>query len=138
MSDSREGQDNTFTRRRRVCDGCKGRFTTYERIEGTDIKVIKKDGGSENFDREKLRRGVMKATWRRPVTAEDIEKLLDEVEQELRTKGQKKIKSWEVGDLIIERLKNLDKLSYLLFASVYRDFNSLEDFERELKSLMGN
>jgi transcriptional repressor NrdR len=133
--DSREGPDSTFTRRRRSCENCRGRFTTYERIEGIEIKVVKKDGSLENFDREKIKRGVVKATWKRPVSMESIEKLLDEVEQSLRLKGQKEIKSWEVGNLIIERLRALDKLSYLLFASVYRDFSSLEDFENELKEL---
>jgi transcriptional repressor NrdR len=133
--DSREAPDNTFIRRRRTCEKCEGRFTTYERPEGIEIKVIKKGGKTESFDREKIKRGVIKATWKRPVSMESTERLLDEVEQALRAEGIKEVKSWEIGNLILDRLKALDKLSYLSFASVYRDFSSLEDFERELKEL---
>ncbi len=133
--DSRETEDNTAIRRRRVCDKCDKRFTTYERVEGLDLKVIKKDGTKESFSREKLKRGVVKATWKRPVSMSDIEQLLDEVEQILRRKNSKEVKSWEIGNLVLNRLKKLDKLSYLLFASVYRDFESLKDFEEEIKKL---
>jgi len=133
--DSRETEDNTAIRRRRVCDKCSKRFTTYERVEGLDLKVIKKDGTKENFSREKLRRGVVKATWKRPVSMSDIDQLIEEVEQLLRRKNSKEVKSWEIGNLVLNRLKKLDKLSYLLFASVYRDFDSLEDFETEIKKL---
>jgi len=136
--DSRETEDSTAIRRRRVCDKCGKRFTTYERIEGLDIKVLKKDGVKENFSRDKLKRGVVKATWKRPVSMADIDKLIDEVEQLLRRKNSKEVKSWEVGNLVLNRLKKLDKLSYLLFASVYRDFESLEDFEIEINKLKVN
>ena len=135
--DSRETEDNTAIRRRRVCDKCAKRFTTYERVEGLDLKIIKKDGSKENFSREKLKRGVIKATWKRPVSMADIDRLIDGVEQLLRRRDSKEIKSWEVGNLILNRLKKMDKLSYLLFASVYRDFVSLEDFEGEIKKLKG-
>ena len=133
--DSRETEDSTAIRRRRVCDKCNKRFTTYERVEGLDLKVIKKDGTKEGFSREKLKRGVVKATWKRPVSMSDIEQLLDEVEKILRRKNSKEVKSWEIGNLVLNRLKKLDKLSYLLFASVYRDFESLKDFEEEIKKL---
>ncbi len=133
--DSRETEDNTAIRRRRVCDKCQKRFTTYERVEGLDLKVIKKDGSKENFSREKLKRGVIKATWKRPVSMADIDKLIDQVEQRLRRRNSKEVKSWEVGNLILNRLKKMDKLSYLLFASVYRDFASLADFEAEISKL---
>jgi transcriptional repressor NrdR len=133
--DSREAEEQNSIRRRRVCESCTKRFTTYERIEGIDLKVIKKDGSSEDFSREKLRRGVVKATWKRPVSMADIEELLDDVERKLRLRESTEVKSWEVGNLVINRLRKMDKLSYLLFASVYRDFDSLEDFAEELSRL---
>ncbi len=133
--DSREADDQTSIRRRRGCNQCDKRFTTYERIEGIDLVVMKKDGRREDFSRDKLRRGIVKATWKRPVSMSDIEGLIDEVERTLRTKQGLEVKSWEIGNLVIDRLKQVDKLSYLLFASVYRDFASIEDFERELACL---
>lgn len=134
--DSRETDDGEAIRRRRACDSCQKRFTTYERIAGIDLVVIKKDGGREAFDREKLKRGIVKATWKRPVSMADIEDLMEEVEYKLRNKQTTEIKSWEIGNLVINRLKKMDKLSYLLFASVYRDFNSLEDFKEEIDRLV--
>lgn len=135
MVDSREAEDQATIRRRRSCEACAKRFTTYERIEGLELKVIKKDGSKEDFSREKLRRGVVKATWKRPVSMSEIEDLIDEVEQLLRRKQSKEVKSWEVGNLILNRLRKIDRLSYLLFASVYRDFESLADFEEEIRRL---
>ncbi|MBQ6154720.1 transcriptional repressor NrdR [bacterium] len=134
--DSRETPDNEAVRRRRRCEGCGRRFTTYERVEEVEIKVIKKDGRQESFDRDKLRRGIIKATWKRPVSREKIEELLNEVEKEIRVSGKHEIPSLEVGGLALEKLKRLDSLSYLLFASIYRDFNSLEDFQKEIESLL--
>lgn len=133
--DSRDTEDNKTIRRRRVCEDCKRRFTTYERIEGLDIKVVKKDGTEENFSRKKIKHGLMKATWKRPITVEQIDQLIEDVEHKLRSRASRKIKSWEVGNLVINRLKKLDKVSYLLFACVYRDFDSLKDFEQEIKQL---
>lgn len=133
--DSREAEDQTCIRRRRKCDECDKRFTTYERVEGIDLKVVKKDGTKEEFSREKLKRGLVKATWKRPVSMSDIDELIDEVERLLRMKKSSEVKSWEIGNLVISRLRKLDKLSYLLFASVYRDFNSLEAFSEELAKL---
>jgi len=134
--DSREAEDQTTIRRRRNCSSCGKRFTTYERIEGIDLKVIKKDGLKEEFSREKLKRGLAKATWKRPISMSDIDDLIDEVERKLRQKKTSEVKSWEIGNLVINRLKKLDTLSYLLFASVYRDFDSLEDFKSELDKLI--
>ena len=134
--DSREADDGGSIRRRRLCDTCDKRFTTYERIEGIDLKVTKKDGARQDFDREKLRRGVVKATWKRPISMADIEDLINEVESRLRQKQSTEVKSWEIGNLVINRLKKIDKLSYLLFASVYRDFDSLDDFRLELEKLL--
>jgi len=122
-------------RRRRECPKCSKRFTTYERTEGVDIKVIKKSGKIEDFDREKLKRGIMKATWKRPVSMEQIEEMVDEVERILRRKTSTEVRSWEIGNLVINRLKKIDPLAYLLFASVYREFESLTDFEEEIKKL---
>lgn len=133
--DSREAEDQTSIRRRRLCNNCEKRFTTYERIEGIDLKIIKKDGSKEEFSREKLQRGIVKATWKRPVSMSDVNELIDDVERKLRLKKTSEVKSWEVGNLVLNRLRKLDKLSYLLFASVYRDFNSIHDFEEELEKL---
>ena len=119
-----------------VCTVCDKRFTTYERIEGIDLKVIKKSGEKEDFSRDKLRRGIIKATWKRPVSMAEIDALIDEVERRLRQKQSSEVKSWEIGNMVINRLREMDKLSYLLFASVYRDFNSLEDFKNELDKLI--
>ncbi len=134
--DSREAEDQSSIRRRRKCDECNKRFTTYERIEGIDLKVIKKDGSKEDFNREKLRRGLVKATWKRPISMADIEDLMDEIEIKLRQKKTNQVKSWEIGNLVINRLRKLDPLSYLLYASVYRDFESIEDFSKEINKLL--
>ncbi len=133
--DSREAEDQTSIRRRRECSQCSKRFTTYERVEGLDLKIIKKDGSTEAFSREKLKRGIIKATWKRPVSMSDIDELIDGVERKLRQREGNEIKSWEVGNLVINRLRKLDPLSYLLFASVYRDFDSLEDFAEEISRI---
>ncbi len=133
--DSREADDQTSIRRRRSCAECGKRFTTYERIEGIDLKVIKKDGTKEDFSRDKLRRGIVKATWKRPISMSAVEEMIDDVERRLRLKDASEVKSWEVGNLVINRLRKLDPLSYLLFASVYRDFESVDDFAEEIKKL---
>lgn len=133
--DSREAEDQTTIRRRRNCGECGKRFTTYERVEGIDLKVIKKDGTKEDFSREKLRRGIVKATWKRPVSMSEVDEMIDEVERRLRQRDACEVKSWEIGNLVINRLKKLDMLSYLLFASVYRDFESVEDFIAEINKL---
>lgn len=133
--DSRESENGEVVRRRRRCEDCLRRFTTYERVEGLDLKVVKKDGARENFDREKIKRGLIKATWKRPVTLEQIDELIIEVEKKLRMGDTKEIKSWQIGNLVINRLKKLDKLGYLLFATVYRDFEDIEDFKQELAKI---
>lgn len=135
--ESRVVEDKKSIRRRRQCDKCHKRFTTYERAEGVDLKVVKKDGKIEDFDREKIRRGLIKATWKRPINSADINAILDEVETKLRLKTATTVKSWEIGNLVIRRLRKLDPLGYLLFASVYRDFTSLEDFKTEIDQLLG-
>lgn len=133
--ESRITDEGGVMRRRRECSKCGKRFTTYERAEGVDIKVVKKSGKKEDFDREKLRRGIMKATWKRPVSMEQIEEMVDEVEKILRRKTTTEVRSWEIGNLVINRLKKIDPLAYLLFASVYREFQSLNDFSDEIGKL---
>jgi len=133
--ESRISEDEQSIRRRRECERCKKRFTTYERVEGLDLIVIKKDGRREPFDRDKLRKGLMKATWKRPVTIEQIEALVEEVERKLRGRTNKEVKSWEIGKLVVTRLRKLDPVGYILFASVYRDFQDIDDFKREIERL---
>ncbi len=133
--ESRVADDETI-RRRRQCSQCLKRFTTYERTEGVDLSVLKKNGERELFDREKLKKGIMKATWKRPVSMEDIENILEDIEKKLRIKENTTVKSWEIGNLVMKRLRKMDPVSYLLFASVYKDFQSLEDFDEELHKLM--
>lgn len=133
--DSRLTDDGESIRRRRSCTKCDKRFTTYERVEGIELKVLKKDGIREDFSREKLKRGIVKATWKRPVAMAQIDALIDEVEARLRQKDTSEVKSWEIGNLVLNRLKKLDALSYLLFASVYRDFDSLTEFENEITKI---
>ncbi len=133
--DSRDTPDGEAVRRRRQCENCERRFTTYERVEVVEVRVIKKSGKKEPYDRDKLRRGVVKATWKRPVTQEEIESLLNEVEKQLRLRGKTEVTSAQIGNLAIAGLKKLDSLSYLLFACVYRDFSSVEDFKKEIERL---
>jgi len=133
--DSRETPDNEAVRRRRRCEQCGRRFTTYERVEDVSVKIIKKDGRREDFDRDKLRRGIVKATWKRPVSREQIEDLLTQVERELRLGGKEEMLSLDVGNLAMEKLKRLDPVSYLLFATIYHDFDCLDDFQKELDEL---
>jgi transcriptional repressor NrdR len=128
-------EDGQSIRRRRECNSCHKRFTTYERVEGVDLYVLKKDGAVESFDREKIRKGLTKATWKRPISSEEIDSLIDEVEKKLRQRKATTVKSWEIGDMVVNRLKKKDPLSYLLFASVYRDFSGLEDFKKEMEKL---
>ncbi|VVB67921.1 Transcriptional repressor NrdR [Candidatus Norongarragalina meridionalis] len=132
--DSREAEDKT--RRRRECEKCEKRFTTYERVEIVELVVVKKDGSREQFDRNKLKRGILQACWKRPVTAEQIDNLVDEVERELRMRETTEVPSKEVGELAMKKLKTLDKVAYIRFASVYRDFEDIEEFEEELKALL--
>ena len=134
--DSRDTENLEATRRRRECLKCQKRFTTYERIENTNLTVIKKDGRREDFEREKIKTGVRKACEKRPVTEEMIEALVDDVELELRSYKSTEVPSSVIGKLVMKRLKKLDKVAYVRFASVYREFTELTDFEEELKKLL--
>lgn len=122
-------------RRRRECLKCKKRFTTYEKIEKNDLYVIKKDGRRERFDIEKLKRGIDRAFEKRPISQEQIQKMIIEIEEILRKKGKKEIKTSFIGDLVMKKLKKLDNVAYIRFASVYRDFENLNDFKKEIKNL---
>ena len=132
--DKRPSDDKTF-RRRRECEKCEKRFTTYERIEMVPLTIIKKDGRREEFDRNKVRIGIMHACEKRPINQERIEKIVDEVENELRNMDSVEIKSKVIGDMVSEKLKSLDEVAYIRFASVYKKFKDIESFEKELKEL---
>ena len=131
VTNKRDGKG--FTRRRRECLKCKKRFTTYERAE-IEITVIKKDSRREPFNREKLKQGFIKACEKRPVPHEKIEQALDEIEERLRRAG-KEIKTEQIGKMVMQKLKALDKVAYIRFASVYHDFQDVKDFKEELKEL---
>ncbi|MBI3953268.1 MAG: transcriptional repressor NrdR [Chloroflexi bacterium] len=131
--DSREAEESV--RRRRECLACGSRFTTYERIEAQALFIIKKDQRREEFSREKLLAGLHKALEKRPLPAGAVEKLADEVEAELRGLGREEVPSRAVGELVMERLRRLDRIAYIRFASVYRDFKDVEDLEREVEAL---
>ncbi len=122
-------------RRRRECLKCKKRFTTYEKIAKGDFYVIKKDESRELFDTRKLESGIEKAFEKRPVAQEKIEKMINEIEDLLRKKGKKEIKSSTIGELVMKKIKKLDNIAYIRFASVYRDFQDVQDFKKELKGL---
>lgn len=133
--DKREGISGKETRRRRECQKCGRRFTTFERVETLDLLVVKKDGKREIFDRGKLRGGIIKSCEKRPISADSIEKVVDEIESELRKGAKSEVSSKIVGELVTKKLKKLDKIAYIRFASVYRQFADIGDFEKELSKL---
>ena len=122
-------------RRRRECLKCKKRFTTYEKIEPLDFYVIKKDGKREQFIREKLENGINRAFEKRPVSKEKISKMINQVEDFIRKKGKKEIKSSDIGELVMKKIKQLDHVAYVRFASVYKDFKDISDFRKIAKEL---
>ena len=121
-------------RRRRECLKCGKRFTTYEKIERKDFYVVKKDGRRERFNREKIEQGIEKAFEKRPVAKEKIDKMINEIEEQLRRKG-KEVKSSLIGEIVMKKIKRLDHIAYIRFASVYRDFQDVKDFKKEIKNL---
>lgn len=133
--DSRPADGGTSIRRRRACQRCGRRFSTFERPEGAGITVVKLDGRKEPFDRAKLVSGVLKATKNRPVDETQVSHLADEVEKSLREKGPT-VTTQEVGVAVLDQLRKLDEIAYIRFASVYKDFQELTDFERELGLLL--
>jgi len=133
--DSREAQDGQATRRRRECLGCQRRFTTYERIEEVLPQVVKKDGRREPFDRAKIVEGVAIACQKRPVSAEQVQALVSAVERELQELGEKEIRTTVIGEAVMRRLRELDEVAYVRFASVYRAFRDVGEFMTELAGL---
>ena len=126
---------NEEIRRRRECLKCNKRFTTYESIQKLDIIVLKKDGRKEKFFRDKLKQGMLKACEKRPVSEEQIEQVVNKIESELRRLKTKEIPSKSLGEKVIKKLKSLDEVAYLRFASVYKSFEDIKDFEKEVKAL---
>jgi len=133
--ETRESSDMDTIRRRRACLSCTKRFTTYERVEQVQLIVIKRDGRREQYNREKLKSGLLKACEKTIVPAHIIEKITNEITRELRTMGSLEVKSELMGEMVAERLKELDKVAYIRFASVFKRFVEVEDFEKEVKEL---
>jgi transcriptional repressor NrdR len=133
--DSRPSESNDAIRRRRECARCGFRFTTYERREEMPLLVIKKDGTKETFDRQKIMRGLVRATVKRSIPIETLNGVLDGIESELRDAGVTEVPSEEIGNMVLKRLLPIDKVAYVRFASVYRDFKDVEEFSQELRSL---
>ena len=131
--DSRPAENKI--RRRRECLSCKCRFTTYEMVETIPLMVVKKDNTIEPFDRDKLINRIARATAKRPVQIEDLEKMVEDIVQELKNQFRREVSSDEIGELVLRRLKDIDKVAYIRFASVYRDFNDIDSFVRIISEL---
>lgn len=134
--ETRDNEELETIRRRRACVACGKRFTTYERIENVDLYVTKKDGRRELFNREKLRKGLLTSTEKTRISVEAVEKLVTDIERELRSKDSVEVKSREIGAMAAKRLKKLDKVAYIRFASVFKRFVDVEAFEKEVKRLV--
>ncbi len=134
--DSRLAEEGNSIRRRRECENCKKRFTTYERIERINIMVIKKDKTREYFDREKILKGILRSCEKREISLSQMENVVDSIEKDILNSMKREITSLEIGELVMKYLKNLDEVSYVRFASVYREFKDLESFMNELKQIM--
>ena len=135
--DSRPTDEGLAIRRRRECVSCGRRFTTYEKIETVQVMVVKKDGSREAFDADKIRRGLIKACEKRPVAMHDVDALVRDVEQQIMNSLEQEVSSARIGEMVMERLRNLDEVAYVRFASVYRSFCDINTFMEELKSLLG-
>ena len=136
--DSRLSQGGEVTRRRRECEGCDRRYTTYERVEQVMPYVVKKDGRREPFDRMKILGGLRRACEKRPVSAEQLESLVDRIERAMVETGEKEVPSSQVGERIMDGLRDLDQVAYVRFASVYRSFKDIHEFMAELSDLLGD
>lgn len=132
--DSRDTEEG-WVRRRRECEKCRKRFTTYEKVESLKLTVLKKDGRSEDYSREKVKSGIMKASEKRPISEEQVESLVDDIEMKLLNRKTAEVSSANIGQTILSRLKRLDKVAYLRFASVFLDFENLDDFKKEINQL---
>ena len=133
--DSRPTVDGESIRRRRICQQCGKRFTTYETIESRSLMVIKKDGSRQQYDREQLMRGILKACQKRPVTKAQMDDLLSNIEKELYDQQEDEVSSMTIGEMVVERLIDIDEVAYIRFASVYRDFDDVDSFMAELKRI---
>ena len=134
--DSRPADENNSIRRRRVCDECEKRFTTYEKVETIPLIIIKKDNNRETYDRSKIEAGVLRACHKRPISAAQITQLVDEVETEIFNREEKEVPSAVIGELVMDKLKNLEAVAYVRFASVYREFKDINTFIDELKKVL--
>ena len=133
--DSRHNDDKTAIRRRRECEQCHRRFTTYEKIETIPLMVIKKDGNTESYDRRKIEQGILQACYKRHVTAETIEKAVDEIENEIFALGETEVKTSTIGEIVMDKIKEVDQVAYVRFASVYRQFQDVETFIKAIRAL---
>jgi len=136
--DSRPSDENNSIRRRRQCDECSRRFTTYEKIETIPLVVIKKDNNREPYDRSKIEAGVFRSCHKRPISVDQINALIDEIETQIFNREEKEVPSHVIGEMVMEKLKDLDPVAYVRFASVYREFKDVNTFMEELKKLLGN
>ena len=134
--DSRPADENASIRRRRECLACGKRFTTYETVECLPIVVIKKDGSRQSFDRQKVLRGMIRACEKRPVSLAELEHIADEIEQELQNSMEREIRTADIGEKVMERLRSVDQVAYVRFASVYRQFKDIDTFMAELNKLL--
>jgi transcriptional repressor NrdR len=134
--DSRESKKGLSIRRRRECISCRRRFTTYEKIEEIPYMVVKKDGSRQPFDGPKLLRGLLKACEKRPIPVRKLEEIVEEIENKVQERPDKEIKASEIGNLVMDKLKALDKVAYVRFASVYREFKDVMEFKQELETLL--
>ncbi len=134
---SRTSANGTSVKRRRECLRCGKRYTTYERVEQSTLRVIKKDGNRENFSRAKMLEGLLKACHKRPVSTETVEEAVDDIERKLRERFDSEVPSKEIGELIMERLRELDQVAFIRFASVYREFKDASDFVEEADLMLG-
>jgi len=134
--DSRESKKGLSIRRRRECEACRRRFTTYEKVEEIPYMIVKKDGSRQMFDRQKLLKGLMKACEKRPIAMSRLEEIVEEIESRLQERPDKELKASEIGLLVMDRLRELDKVAYVRFASVYREFRDVLEFKHELESLL--
>jgi transcriptional repressor NrdR len=133
--ETRDSEDLETIRRRRACVKCEKRFTTYERVENINLVVIKKDGRREQFDRDKLKNGIIRSCEKTTVTVDDVERIVTEIERELRGGESVEVDSKKIGQMVSMRLKKLDKVAYIRFSSVFKRFVDIEDFEKEVKKL---
>ena len=136
--DSRASEDGCAIRRRRQCNGCRRRYTTYERVERTSVKVVKKDGARVPFDRNRLKQGLEKACWKRPISDAKLEAIISEVENQVEMNFDSEVETGYLGELVMRHLRELDQVAYVRFASVYRRFTDVRDFVEELRPMLSD